>query len=277
MSDSLQPHGLYSPWNSPGQNTAVGSLSLLQRISPTQDRTQVSCTVGRFFTSWATREALSQIKMSHILFPLPFLSSPSKGSETWVSVRLCKFLAITNPKSHWLKRKSLISYLCHMFFASCQKVTAYFSQSGTQTDGDFTNTADSTGQRHRRISHQQLIASAFQNSSSRIRLGGLLEYSMPERAISSVQSLSRVQLFVPPRTTAHQASLSITNSQSPPKPMSMELVMPSISSSAIPFSSCPQSFPVSGSFQMSQLFAWGGQSIGVSALASVLPTNTQDW
>ena len=44
-----------------------------------------------------------------------------------------------------------------------------------------------------------------------------------------------------------------------------------------PFSSCPQSFPASGSFPMSQLFAWGGQSIGVSASASVLPMNTQDW
>ena len=52
---------------------------------------------------------------------------------------------------------------------------------------------------------------------------------------------------------------------------------PTISSSVIPFSSRPQSFPASGSFQMSQLFAWGGQSIGVSASASVLPMNSQDW
>ena len=50
-----------------------------------------------------------------------------------------------------------------------------------------------------------------------------------------------------------------------------------ISSSVIPFSSCPQFFPASGSFQMSQLFPSGGQSIGVSASTSVLPTNTQDW
>jgi len=50
-----------------------------------------------------------------------------------------------------------------------------------------------------------------------------------------------------------------------------------ISSSVVPFSSCPQSFPASGSFPMSQLFAWGGQSIEVSASASVLPMNTQDW
>ena len=52
---------------------------------------------------------------------------------------------------------------------------------------------------------------------------------------------------------------------------------PIISSSVIPFSSCPQSFPASGSFQMSQLFASGGQSTGVSASTSVLPMNTQDW
>ena len=52
---------------------------------------------------------------------------------------------------------------------------------------------------------------------------------------------------------------------------------PAISSSVVPFSSCPQSFPASGSFPMSQLFTWGGQSIGVSASASVLPMNTKDW
>ena len=52
---------------------------------------------------------------------------------------------------------------------------------------------------------------------------------------------------------------------------------PTISSSVVPFSSCFQSFPASGSFQMSQLFTSGEQSIGVSALASVLPMNIQDW
>ena len=52
---------------------------------------------------------------------------------------------------------------------------------------------------------------------------------------------------------------------------------PAISSSGVPFSSCPQSFPASESFPMTQLFASGGQSTGVSALASVLPMNTQGW
>ena len=52
---------------------------------------------------------------------------------------------------------------------------------------------------------------------------------------------------------------------------------PAISSSAVPFSSCPQSLPTSGSFPMNQLFSWGGQSTEVSASASVLPMNTEDW
>ena len=52
---------------------------------------------------------------------------------------------------------------------------------------------------------------------------------------------------------------------------------PAISSSVVPFSSCPQPLPASESFPMSQLFAWGGQRTGVSALASFLPKNTQDW
>ena len=67
---------------------------------------------------------------------------------------------------------------------------------------------------------------------------------------SSFQLLSRVRLFVTPWTAARQASLSITNSQSPPKPISIESVMSStVSSSVIPLSSCPQSCPASGSFK----------------------------
>ena len=93
--------------------------------------------------------------------------------------------------------------------------------------------------------------------------------------LSSVQSLSRDPLFMTPWNAARQASLSITNSLSLPKLMSIESVMPSnISSSVVPFSSCPQSFPASGSFPVSQLFTSGGQSIGASS--SVLPMNIQD-
>ena len=99
------------------------------------------------------------------------------------------------------------------------------------------------------------------------------------RSVSvSVQSLSHVQLFVAPLAAACQASLSITSSQSLFKlcPLSC-WCHPTISTSVVPFSSCPQSFPESGSSPMSHLFASGGRSIGVSASTSVLPTNTQNW
>ena len=80
-----------------------------------------------------------------------------------------------------------------------------------------------------------------------------------------------------PWTAAHQASLSITNSRSLLKFMSITSVMPSnLSSSVAPLSSRLQSFPTSVSFQMSHLSS-GGQSIRVSASTSVLPMNIQDW
>ena len=95
--------------------------------------------------------------------------------------------------------------------------------------------------------------------------------------ISSVQSLSRVQLFVTPWTAAHQASLSISSSRSSLKLTSTESETPSNHLIlCCPFSSCLQSFPASGSFPLSQFFASCGQSIGASASASVLPVNTQD-
>ena len=86
---------------------------------------------------------------------------------------------------------------------------------------------------------------------------------------SSVQSFSRVWLFA-----ASQASLSITNSRSLPKLMSIEAVMPSY---VVPFSSHPQSFPASESFQMNHLFASGGQNIGVSASTTVLRSLSILW
>ena len=88
------------------------------------------------------------------------------------------------------------------------------------------------------------------------------------------------------QTKPKQLSSSSTNRSSCPSPTpvvhsdshpSSQWCHPAISSSVVPFSSCPQSLPASESFPMSQLFAWGGQSIGVSALASFLPKNTQDW
>ena len=97
-------------------------------------------------------------------------------------------------------------------------------------------------------------------------------------SIGSVQSLSRVRFFATPWTAARQASLSITNSRSSLKLLSIESVMPS---SHLIFC-CPLLLlllipPSIRVFWMDQPFARGGQRIGVSALASVLPKNTQDW
>ena len=96
-------------------------------------------------------------------------------------------------------------------------------------------------------------------------------------SFSSVQLLSRVRLFATPWIAARQASMSITNSWSSLKLMSIESVMPS--SHLIlchPLLLLPPIPPSIKSFPMSQLFAWGGLSIGVSASASVLLMNTQD-
>ena len=95
--------------------------------------------------------------------------------------------------------------------------------------------------------------------------------------VNSVQSLSHVWLLVTPCTATRQASLPITNSWSLLKLMFIELVMPS--NHLIVCWPCllPLIFPNIRVFSMSQFFASGGQSIGVSASASVLPMNTQDW
>ena len=95
---------------------------------------------------------------------------------------------------------------------------------------------------------------------------------------SSVQSLSRVRLFATPWIAAHQASLFITISRSSLRLMSIESGMPSSHLILFrPFSSCPQPLLALESFPTSQLFTWGGQSTGVSALASFLPKKSQGW
>ena len=92
------------------------------------------------------------------------------------------------------------------------------------------------------------------------------------------QSLSHVWLFATPWTAAHQASLSITSSQSLPRLMSIESVMPSNHLILChPLLLLPLIFPSIRSFPMSQLFSSGGQRIGVSVSTLVLPMNTQDW
>ena len=98
------------------------------------------------------------------------------------------------------------------------------------------------------------------------------------RVLSSVQSLSHVQLFAIPWTAAHQASLSITNSWSLLKLMSIKSVMPSNHFIFCrPLLLLPSIFSSIRVFSNDQFFLSGGQSIGVSASASVLPMNIQDW
>ena len=103
---------------------------------------------------------------------------------------------------------------------------------------------------------------------------------MEESSISSVQfSRSVVSDSLQPHESQHArppcpSPTPRVHSDSPP---SSQWCHPAISSSVIPFSSCPQSLPTSESFPMSHLFVWGGQSTGVSALASFLPKNTQSW
>ena len=100
------------------------------------------------------------------------------------------------------------------------------------------------------------------------------------RAISSVQfSHSVMSDSLQPQESQHArlpCPSPTPEAHSDSRPSS-QWYHPAISSSVVPFSSCPQPLPASESFPVSQLFAWGGQSIGVSASASILPMNTQDW
>ena len=109
-----------------------------------------------------------------------------------------------------------------------------------------------------------------------------MEFSRPEywSGFSSVQfshSVVSDSLRLHKSQHARPPCPSPTPGVHPDSHPSSQWCHPAISSSVIPFSSCPQSLPASGSFQMSQLFAGGGQSTGVSASASVLPMNTEDW
>ena len=213
---------LFLNWNSPGQNTGVGSLSLLQGIFPTQ----------------GSNPGLPHCRQ--ILYQLSHRGSPlSKQPNT-------KGKMLQEDKSYILHgdRDPL---LFPPFYSHRPALNIYLQRNNK---GPF---------------------SVFETSLlSQIEGPNIVQFT-------SVQSHSHVQLFATPWTAAPQASLSITNCRSLLKLMSIESLMPSaISSSVLPFSSCPQSFPASGSFQMSQLFTSGGQSFGVSASTSVLPVNTQD-
>ena len=174
VSDSLWPHGLYSPWNSPGQDTEVGNLSLLQGIFPTQ----------------GSNPGLPHCRQ--ILYQLSHKGSPfyQRTLLNFFLISFFLFLAFSVQFSHSVVSDSLQPH----------------------------------GLWHARPSCPSPTPRVYSNSC-------------------------------PSSRWCH----------------------PTISFLVVPFSSHLLSFPVSGSFPMSQFFASGGQSIGVSASASVLPMNIQDW
>ena len=81
MSSSLPIHGLYSPWHSPGQNTGVGCLSLLQGIFPTQGSNPGLCIAGGFFTNWAPKEALHDVKQ--VFYPYFHIGKLALCDMSW--------------------------------------------------------------------------------------------------------------------------------------------------------------------------------------------------
>ena len=142
--DSLRPHGLHSPWKSPGQNTGVGSLSLFQGIFKARDWTQISSIAGRFFTSWATREAqntgVGSLSLLQRIFPtqesnqgllhcrwvlyqLSYQGSPEPkitpvsevGSKILnLPVTDCKFYCLSSSQNYRADPKSQIPWFCHI-------------------------------------------------------------------------------------------------------------------------------------------------------------------
>ena len=99
MSDSLWPHRIYSPWNSPGQNTGMGSLSLLQRIFPIQGSNPGLLHFGQIFTSWAIREAQEHWVVSLSLLQEIFLTQELNWSLLHYRVILYQLSYKENQKS----------------------------------------------------------------------------------------------------------------------------------------------------------------------------------
>ena len=209
------------------------------------------------------------------------------------------------PKGHWLKcschPKTLSPWTCEInhpticcFFVFFQwTFFLHYQMVGREvvTGNPFLTTVDgrreaSWGQKGFQFPENTggncVIIYAKRKWESRDSLPGVCKWQMPTLLFQLTTRMLFGRLVVSdsatPWTAACQASLSITNSRSLLKLMSIKSVMPSNHLILCrPLSSCHQSLPASGSFQMSQLFASGGQRIGVSAPTSVLPMNIQDW
>ena len=108
VSNSLRPHGLYSPRNSPGQDTGVGSLSLLLGIFPTQGSKPGPHTAGRFFTSWTAREALNSLQTlaiftMEIIINLEEISLLSSSSKIFIP----REAKVSQKKNVWLNKNKV--------------------------------------------------------------------------------------------------------------------------------------------------------------------------
>ena len=113
MSKFLRPHGLYSPWNSPGQNTGVGSFPFSRGSSQPRDQTQVSRIAGRFFTSWARRKAQKQTEPG---------TNPHSAS--------CQ---LTNPVQLWAQDPQLPGRTVTTLFQGCSEEPISLSQGECST------------------------------------------------------------------------------------------------------------------------------------------------
>ena len=120
MCDFLPPHDLYSPWDSPGQNTGVGGLSLLQGIFPTQRLNPIDCIAGGFFTSWATREAgVGSLSLLQRIFPtqhsrLNQLSYQGSPKWKWKSLSCVWFFA-TPWTAHGILQARILEWVAFPF------------------------------------------------------------------------------------------------------------------------------------------------------------------
>ena len=172
-------------------------------------------------------------------------------------------------KVEWIGSRTKFCLICHVHVTSHQPI------SSSNISTTFCRKKASTPSRRQKMLLKNLWKSEAQFLHCRNKL-----ISHWQKCIdSSVQFSSVVSDSLWPHEPQHTSPpcLSPTPGVYPnPCPLSRRC-HPTISSSVFPFSSCPQSFPASGSFEMSQLFASSGQSIGVSASTSVLPMNTQDW
>ena len=138
--DSLRPHGLYSPWNSLGQNTGVGCLPISRVSSQSSDRTHVSCIAGGFFTSWATKETQENIGVGSLSLLLQIVPTQELNRgllhcrrilyqlELWEKRSLVfPLLLFSSISLHWSLRKAFLYLLAILWNSAFKWVYLSFS------------------------------------------------------------------------------------------------------------------------------------------------------